>query len=224
MRQAILDNSIIHIKDFELDWYDKKITCQCCDEEITICRGMKRQYFRHKKGSSCAYSEYSENKNTQSIEHILCKEFLYLQLLKYNSNAFVRMEYPLTNNDQKCIADVYAEYSYNNKKFKYAFEIQKSAKTEKSILAKNNFYKSLDIIPIWISWKDTDLNRFQTNQNVDLGSLKISGRYKFNIDKNENTRIFYEISNKSITKNKIDIGSIPLTNFRLYGHKIFYLN
>lgn len=222
MKQAILNNSIVDIKDFELNWYDKKIICQCCNEDVVICRGVERQYFRHKNGSECAYSNYSEDKNTQSVEHILCKEFLYNQLLRYNSDIFVKKEFPLFNGDNKCIADVYAEYSYNDIKFKYAFEIQKSPKSEKNLILKNEFYRSLNIIPIWISWYDINLNKFQINQNAFFKNSKISGRYKFKIEK-ENISIFYEISKKSIIECDLKIKNVILNKFKLYGNKIFYL-
>ena len=230
MKQAILNNTIVDIDDFSTKWYNMSFKCKCCNENVIICHGIERQYFRHQKNSDCAYSLYSQEKDSQSLEHIICKEYLFNELKNANKNIFIQQEYPISNGFDKCIVDVYAEYSFNDpnfpsfkgQTFKYAFEIQKSPKSEKALIAKNNFYKNLNIIPIWISIEGLNINPYQTNTNAFYHRNFCSGSYKFEV-KNKKASIFYKFSSNSFKKFDLFYYQIPLKNFKLYGSKIFYL-
>ena len=234
MRFAKVENKKVDAYSYNYRELDK-LVCPCCKQQVIYCKGeVIRPYFRHSSLHNCPYSLYDKDRDNQSEIHILIKDFLHKMLERDNPNARVSEQQIITDGQTKRIADVYAEYQYKDKVYKYAFEIQKSPKSKKSIYQKNQFYKKCGVIPVWIldenlSSIDKRLTAytFKAGDKFHHGYLcyvdyrnvinmtPVSRNVDFDIEVVDYERFF-------------DIGYVdnyfevyPISNFRLYGNKIF---
>lgn len=167
--------SVCMYTDWHTDMYTHTFYCPACGSEVIPCRGELRRYFRHKSLNDCPYTQYEHEQDTRSIEHEAMKKYLYdaitadcdeVARAKHfgPEHGLISVEYEkfITDGRIKVIPDLYVEYRYCGTINKYAIEIQRSNKTERLILDKNEKYRRLGIMPVWIGATRAHLSHYAT--------------------------------------------------------------
>ncbi|MGL4373247.1 MAG: competence protein CoiA [Turicibacter sp.] len=148
MLKANVADQLIHLLNYkkddilELVKQKNKYSCPYCKTDLILKVGDKRvSHFAHKV--KCCY-EGGEN---ESFEHYQAKQLLCEWLEKLGADHIEQEEVMQKINR---IADI----SFNYKKEKYVFEIQKSQISDDLYLQRSHDYKSLGIKIIWIFISD----------------------------------------------------------------------
>lgn len=180
----ILTWKVVEVDDYNVNnkW---KVCCPYCKNMVifrwshtqNIDWTWRKKHFSHNRNSVCVNKVSSE---WESLAHRESKDYIFNLLKSINnfSSDFkiinLSKEFQFINEDLSInrIADIYFEFTYKNKVFKQAYEIQYSNITEEEFAIRHNDYKKLWIQDIWFVW-------LQYKNNKDLLE-NISGNEIYN--------------------------------------------